>query len=214
MTGTVACCEPVLSRPPRVMQHPATCRKYWGLARDPDELEEDEAPATEDTEGQRRFLEAEVLPWLETRKREIAKRPLIRDQAFGETLDPDKLEPLGRYEIHLDRKLERMLTMLLRLKEIRKAPRPADPFGKTGSLVGILPGLAGSARGARRRDGSPVAVCSRPSGASLSPRDRIRVAREAELQTAGSARRSPRQFVQIAILPRPGLSMLNPASGA
>jgi hypothetical protein len=36
-------------------------------------------------------------------------RPLIREQAFGESLDPDKLERLGRYEVHLDRKLERML---------------------------------------------------------------------------------------------------------
>ena len=46
---------------------------------------------------------------------------LIREQAFGEALDPDKLERLGRYEVHLDRKLERMLTMLLRLKELRRA---------------------------------------------------------------------------------------------
>jgi hypothetical protein len=27
---------------------------------------------------------------------------------------------LGRYEVHLDRKLERMLTMLLHLKELRQ----------------------------------------------------------------------------------------------
>ena len=32
------------------------------------------------------------------------RRPRIREQAFGETLDPDKLERLGRYEVHLDRK--------------------------------------------------------------------------------------------------------------
>jgi hypothetical protein len=50
---------------------------------------------------------------------QLANRPLIRQQAFGEALDPDKLERLGRYEVHLDRKLERMLTMLLRLKELR-----------------------------------------------------------------------------------------------
>jgi len=29
------------------------------------------------------------------------------------------MERLGCYEVHLDRKLERMLTMLLRLKELR-----------------------------------------------------------------------------------------------
>jgi hypothetical protein len=45
---------------------------------------------------------------------------LIREQAFGEALDPDKLERLGRYEVHLDRKLERVLAMLLRLKDLRQ----------------------------------------------------------------------------------------------
>ncbi len=61
-----------------------------------------------------------MLPWLETRKKELANRPLIREQAFGEALDPDKLERLGRYEVHLDRKLDRMLTMLLRLRDLRQ----------------------------------------------------------------------------------------------
>jgi hypothetical protein len=34
---------------------------------------------------------------------QLANRSLIREQAFGEALDPDKLERLGRYEVHLDR---------------------------------------------------------------------------------------------------------------
>jgi hypothetical protein len=89
------------------------------LACDPDELGEGEEPATADVEGLRRFLEGKVLPWFENRQKELANRPLIREQAFGEALDPDKLERLGRYEVHLDRKLERMLTMLLRLKDLR-----------------------------------------------------------------------------------------------
>ena len=101
-------------------------RQWWEdmLARDADELDEDEAPATADAEGLRRFLEAEVLPWFETRRKELANRPLIREQAFGEALDPDKLERLGRYEVHLDRKLERTLGMLLKLQDLR---RPAEP---------------------------------------------------------------------------------------
>jgi hypothetical protein len=99
----------------------ADTRDWWTdmLARDPDELDEGEEPATPDEAGLRRFLEGEVLPWFEGRKKELANRPLIREQAFGEALDPDKLERLGRYEVHLDRKLERMLAMLLRLKELR-----------------------------------------------------------------------------------------------
>ncbi len=90
------------------------------LGRDPDELEDSEEPATADVEGLRRFLEGEVLPWFDNRMKELVNRPLIREQAFGEALDPDKLERLARYEVHLDRKLERMLVMLLRLKDLRQ----------------------------------------------------------------------------------------------
>ena len=101
-------------------------QQWWAdtLSRDPDELNEGDETATADCAGLRTFIENEVLPWFETRAKELANRPLIREQAFGEALDPDKLERLGRYEVHLDRKLERMLSMLLRLKDLR---RPADP---------------------------------------------------------------------------------------
>jgi hypothetical protein len=49
-------------------------------------------------QGLARFPEAEVLPWFETWKQE---RPLIRQQAFGEALDPDKLEQLRRYDARI-----------------------------------------------------------------------------------------------------------------
>jgi hypothetical protein len=96
-------------------------RDWWAdlLARNPNEQDESEEPFTANEAGLRRFLEDEVLPWFETRKKELVNRPLICEQAFGEALDPDKLEKLGRYEVHLDRKLERTLTMLLRLKDLR-----------------------------------------------------------------------------------------------
>ena len=59
-------------------------------------------------------------------ERRIADRDLndVRNDGLGEALDADKPERLGRYEVHLDRKLERMLAMLLRLKDLR---RPAEP---------------------------------------------------------------------------------------
>ena len=96
---------------------------WWAdvLAGDIAVLEENEEPGTADADGLRRFLESKVLPWFDERKEEIARRPLLREQAFGESLDPDKLERLGRYEVHLDRKLERMLSMPLRLKDLRRA---------------------------------------------------------------------------------------------
>ena len=96
-------------------------QQWWAyeLQGRPDELDEDEVFFSPNSESLHRFIEQKVLPSLETRLKELANRPLIRDQAFGESLDPDKLERLARYEVHLDRKLERMLAMLFRLKELR-----------------------------------------------------------------------------------------------
>ena len=114
-------------------RHCARTRKLRGRTRSPaiqTNSEEGEEPATADVEGLRRFLEGEVLPWFENRRKELANRPLIREQAFGEALDPDKLERLGRYEVHLDRKLERMLAMLLRLRTCGAVRRNRNPFRK------------------------------------------------------------------------------------
>lgn len=96
-------------------------RQWWGdrLAADPADLDEDEEPATADIAGLRRFLENDVFPWFDTRRVELLNRPLIREQALGDAANFDKLDSLGRYEVHLDRKLERMLAMLLRLKDLR-----------------------------------------------------------------------------------------------
>jgi hypothetical protein len=67
------------------------------------------------------LLLGEVPPWFRgAQERTGQPTRLIREQAFGESLDADKLERLGRYEAHLDRKLERMLAMLLRLKDLRQ----------------------------------------------------------------------------------------------
>ena len=85
----------------------------------PNDLDDDEESFSPDGESLRRFIEQKVLPNLETRGKELSNRPLIREQAFGESLDPNKLEHLARYEVHLDRKLERTLAMLFRLKELR-----------------------------------------------------------------------------------------------
>ena len=66
-----------------------------------------------------RLLKQAVLPSHRQRRTELKNRPLIRAQAFGEAIDPDRLEKLSRYEVHLDRKLERTLAMLIRLRELR-----------------------------------------------------------------------------------------------
>jgi len=97
-------------------------REWWeiSLEDDPEDLDEDEEPPTPDADGLQSFLESKLVPWYAQRCEELGNRPLIRAQAFGEALDIRKLERLGRYEVHLDRKLERMLVMLMRLKDLRR----------------------------------------------------------------------------------------------
>jgi hypothetical protein len=101
-------------------------REWWAeqLTWEPDDYEEDQDPYRADTESLKRFLESEVLPWYEKRQRELDHRPLIRAQAFGEALEPGRLEHLARYEVFLDRKLERMLAMLLKLQDLRRDGKP------------------------------------------------------------------------------------------
>src|SRR5262249_10925792 len=77
---------------------------------------------TANAEGLFKFLKDEVMPSYEARRKELQNRPALREHAFGEALDVDKLDGLARYETHLDRKLERMLTMLIRLQQLRSAP--------------------------------------------------------------------------------------------
>ncbi len=97
-------------------------RDWWKdkLTWEPEDYEEGEEPYTPDTSGLLRFLQLEVFSLYESRRKELANRPLIRSQAFGEALDPHRLGKLARYEAHLDRKLERTLTMLIRLQDLRR----------------------------------------------------------------------------------------------
>jgi hypothetical protein len=89
-----------------------------------DDPNEDEEPFTADAAGLANYVESWVLPRCTRQRTDIENRPSIRAQALGEALDPERLEPLTRYEVHLDRKLERMLTMLVRLQSLRRAAEP------------------------------------------------------------------------------------------
>jgi hypothetical protein len=101
-------------------------RAWWEeqLTWEADDYEEDQVPYRADPESLRRFLKSEVLPWYERRQLDLDHRPLIRAQAFGEAVEPDRLERLARYEVHLDRKLERTVAMLLKLQELRATAKP------------------------------------------------------------------------------------------
>jgi hypothetical protein len=102
-------------------------RAWWEeqLAWRREDYEEDEKPFRATAEDLLRFLQEKILlPWYDERRSQLEHRPLVRAQAFGEAVDPERLERLARYEVHLDRKLERILAMLLKLQDLR---RPAEP---------------------------------------------------------------------------------------
>lgn len=70
--------------------------------------------------------------WIETcphrnKRAELNAAPLVRAQAIGEALDADKLERLGRSEVHLDRKFERTLSTLLKSQDLARTRAPDRP---------------------------------------------------------------------------------------
>jgi hypothetical protein len=82
-----------------------------------DYLEEEPGNAT--AEALRRWIDRHWREWLEEPIAELEHRDTIREQAFGLAYASGKLEGLARYETHLDRKFERTLSALLRLRELR-----------------------------------------------------------------------------------------------
>jgi hypothetical protein len=92
------------------------------LAPEPEETDDEyPEPYTADATGLAEYLEHFVLPECEEELTYVENRSVIRTQVLGEAFDCDKLERLGRYEVQLDRKLERMLAMLLRLQDFRRS---------------------------------------------------------------------------------------------
>ncbi len=62
--------------------------------------------------------------WYEDPIAELEHRDAIRDHALGAAYAAHDLDVPARYEVHLDRKLERTLAMLIRLRELRPATVP------------------------------------------------------------------------------------------
>ena len=80
-------------------------------------VEEEEHPATAD--GLAEFIRETLEPICYRMAREAQFTPAIKAQTLGEGLRAHLLEKLNRYETHLDRKFERTLAMLLKMKELR-----------------------------------------------------------------------------------------------
>ena len=89
-------------------------RDWWD-----EHVEEESHPAT--TEGLAEFIRESLEPLCYQMEREARFTPAIKAQTLGEGLQAHRLEKLNRYETHLDRKFERTLAMLLKLKDLRGA---------------------------------------------------------------------------------------------
>lgn len=80
-------------------------------------MEEEFSPTIE---GLKEYIDSHVWPLAVTMDIEALYHFAIKNQTLGEGLKPIELESLCRYETHLDRKFQRILGMLVKLKEMRK----------------------------------------------------------------------------------------------
>ena len=86
-----------------------------------EDQDQDEEGFPPDATGLAEYLNNCVLPPLAAHFGYVENQHLIREQVLGEAFPCTRLEKLSRYEVHLDRKLERMLAMLLRLQSRRQS---------------------------------------------------------------------------------------------
>jgi hypothetical protein len=89
------------------------CAQWWS-----NNLDDEEVEAT--AECLAKFIDDDMLPFSRQQVIEAQSHEAIKAQTLGEGLQAHRLEKLNRYETHLDRKFERTLAMLLKLKELRR----------------------------------------------------------------------------------------------
>lgn len=89
-------------------------REWWD-----EHVSEGSYPAT--AEGLADFIRDSLEPICFKMAKEAEYTPAIKAQTLGEGLQAHRLETLNRYETHLDRKFERTLAMLLKLKDLRSS---------------------------------------------------------------------------------------------
>ncbi len=66
-----------------------------------------------------RFLKDDVMPIIEETRAQASRRPAIRLQAHGESVDPFRLDRVYALDERLTRQFEKALAMLIRLREIQ-----------------------------------------------------------------------------------------------
>jgi hypothetical protein len=65
------------------------------------------------------FVERRLFVKYKERRSELVERPVIDDQIFSIEVNNEALVELARYEVHLDRKLERTLALLVKYQSMR-----------------------------------------------------------------------------------------------
>jgi hypothetical protein len=97
-------------------------RSYWlECLEDASDDEPSHRPTAEALEA---WIRRNWTKWYEWPIAELEHRDVIREQAIGGIYATQRLESTTRYEVHLDRKLERTLAMLIRLRELRRTTVP------------------------------------------------------------------------------------------
>lgn len=81
----------------------------------------DEEEYSADAAGLSEFIADHVIGFVTQQEKETRHHDAIVTQTVGEGLQAHRLETLSRYETHLDRKFERTLAMLIKLKDLRGA---------------------------------------------------------------------------------------------
>lgn len=81
----------------------------------------EEEEYTADAVGLASFITEHLSPLCHQQEKESRHHDAIVNQTIGEGLQAYKLEKLSRYETHLDRKFERTLAMLIKLKDLRSS---------------------------------------------------------------------------------------------
>ena len=81
----------------------------------------DDEKYTADATGLAAFITEYVTPFVYQQEKESRHHDAIVNQTIGEGLQAYRLEKLSRYETHLDRKFERTLAMLIKLKDLRSS---------------------------------------------------------------------------------------------
>ena len=81
----------------------------------------DDEEYTADATGLAAFIIEHVTPFVHQQEKASRHHDAIVNQTIGEGLQAYRLEKLIRYETHLDRKFERTLAMLIKLKDLRNS---------------------------------------------------------------------------------------------